>query len=114
MSGNFGTNDKILAVVLCYSESELNNRAVHQGNYIGICGVNPKIWKHYLKEQNIHYNSIQGGFEVYKFYLEQTNSEYNALLKYKGVKNKKANRTVNKILYVKNKLKVKLDNTKNK
>lgn len=109
MSGNFGTDDKILAFVLCYSESELDKNAVHQGEYKGICGVNPKIWKSYLKEQNVHYNSIQGGFEVYKFYLDKTNSEYKALLEYKGAKNnKKVKKTVNKIIYIKNKLKVKI------
>lgn len=108
MSGNFGTDDKILAVLLCYSESELDKNANHQGKYIGICGVNPYIWKPYLKDMDIHYNSIQGGFEVYKFYLEKTNSEYKALLEYKGAKNnKKVKNIVKKILKLKKEIKQK-------
>ena len=108
MSGNFGTDDKILAVLLCYSESELDKNAVHQGKYRGICGVNPYIWKPYLKDMDVHYNSIQGGFEVYKFYLDKTNSEYKALLEYKGAKNnEKVKEVVKKILKLKKQIKAK-------
>lgn len=108
MSGHFGNDDKILAVLLCYSESSLDKNAVHQGKYKGICGVNPYIWNDYLKEQHIQYNSIRGGFEVYKFYLDKTNSEYKALLEYKGVKsNKDVKHVVKKILQIKREIKTK-------
>jgi hypothetical protein len=104
-SGNFGTKDKVFAIVLCFSESSLDWKAKHQGKYIGVCGVDPHIWKPYLKDLGIHYNSLQGGMEVYKFYLEKNNSEYKALLDYKGVKsNTEVKEIAKKIIYIKNQI----------
>ena len=98
--------DKILAIILCYSESGLDKNAVHQGRYKGICGVDPFIWGQYLREKGINYNSIKGGLEVYYFYLDKTNNEYQALLEYKGVKNnKKVKQIVNKIISIKKQIK---------
>ena len=62
---------------------------------------------------NVHYNSVQAGFEVYKFYLDKTNSEYKALLEFKGVKsNKQVRNVVTKILKLKKEIKQKQDKTK--
>ena len=74
--------------------------------YIGVCGVNEHLWKDYLQEKGIHYNSLKAGLEVYKFYLNANNgNKKKAILNFKGVdKNQKVKEIVDKILVIESKL----------
>lgn len=85
---------------MCFSESSFNYKANHQDLYVGVCGVNEYLWKDYLEEKGIHYNSLKAGLEVYKFYLNANNgNKKKALLEFKGVeKSKKVKEIVDKIL----------------
>ena len=88
--------DKIEALVLCFSESPFDYEANHQGLYLDVCGVNP-LWHPYLEEQDIPINSIQAGYAVYQFYLEQTGDRNKALKKFKGIQSKSNNWIIKKV-----------------
>ena len=52
-----------------------------------MCGVDP-LWKPYLKERNIPYNTLQAGWEVYMYYYEKhSQDKLKAILDFKGVIN---------------------------
>ena len=86
--------------------STLDYEVSHQGKYTHICGVDP-LWKPYLKDQNIKYNSLEAAWTVYNYYLDKNNGDaYKALLNYKGVqKSLKVKRIAKKIIKTVNKLK---------
>lgn len=74
--------------------------------YIGVCGVNEYLWKDYLEQKGIDFNSLRGGLEVYKFYLNANNGDKKAaILDFKGaVKSKKVKKIVDKILVIEKEL----------
>lgn len=75
--------------MLCFSESELNPNADHQGLYQNICGNKP-LWNEFLLDEGIEPNSILAGYTIYLHYLEKNNNNKNLALKdYKGIKSKK-------------------------
>jgi hypothetical protein len=80
---------KIDALLLCFSESELNYNANHQGLYINICGVNPKYWDSFLSERGINTNSILAGYTIYQHFIDKTGSKTKALKEYKGIEKNK-------------------------
>ena len=75
--------------------------------YIGVCGVNEYLWKDYLQEKGIDFNSLKGGLEVYRFYLNANNGDKKAaILDFKGaVKSKKVKKIVDKILVLEKEIK---------
>ena len=75
--------------------------------YIGVCGVNEYLWKDYLQEKGIDFNSLRGGLEVYRFYLNANNGDKKAaILDFKGaVKSKKVKKIVEKILILEKEIK---------
>ena len=75
--------------------------------YIGVCGVNEYLWKDYLEQKGIDFNSLKGGLEVYKFYLDANNGDKKAaILDFKGaVKSKKVKKIVEKILVLEREIK---------
>jgi hypothetical protein len=92
---------------LCSTEvSTLDYSVSHQGKYTHVCGVDP-LWKPYLKERGIKYNSLQAAWVVFNYYYEESNYDvYKALLGFKGaVKNKKVKQISKKIISTTNKLK---------
>ena len=103
-------NDTIELLYLCFSESSLNYSANHQGRYTHVCGVDP-IWKPYLSERNIPYNTLQAGWEVYMYYYYKNNQDrLKAILEFKGVEhNKKVKEISKKIIKATNKVKTKED-----
>lgn len=105
-------NDRTLGLLLCKTESRnLDPNEKHQGLYRGKCGVNPYIWSDILKEQGVHYNSIQGGIFVYYEYLKQTDNKKKALLEFKGVeRNKKVKKIVDKIITLEKEFKPRVNN----
>ena len=101
-----GKENKVLALVLCFSESSLNYNANHQDLYIGICGVDGRYWKEHVNDLGYKVNSLRGGIEVYKYYLEKYQDKRTALLKFKGViHNKKVEKIVDKIIQIEKDLK---------
>lgn len=94
-------NDTIDLLYLCFSESSLDYGAVHQGRYTNICGVSP-LWKDYLEERNIPYNSLQAGWEIFLYYYEKNNyDKLKAILEFKGVeKNTKVKAISKKIITI--------------
>lgn len=98
--------DTIFIIYLCYSESSLNYGAIHQGRYTNVCGVDP-LWKSYLLERNIPYNSLQAGWQIFLYYYEKNNHDkFKAILEFKGVsKNKKVKAISRKIITKTNQLK---------
>jgi len=72
--------------LLCFSESELNYEANHQGLYTNVCGNNPRYWDKFLSERGIESNSILAGYTIYLHFLDKTGSREKALKKYKGIK----------------------------
>lgn len=93
MLSGLGTEEKIEALSLCYSESpwDYNSKHIGGGNtrFINVCGVNPYHWADHLKEQNIKVNSILAGYEVYRYYLGKTKSPVLALKEFKGIESKR-------------------------
>jgi hypothetical protein len=92
---------------LCSTEvSTLDYSVSHQGRYTHVCGVDP-LWKPYLKERGIKYNSLQAAWAVFNYYYEQSDyDQYKALLGFKGaIKNKKVKQISKKIISTTNKLK---------
>lgn len=89
-------------MLLCFSEAPWDYNTSHQGLYIDICGVNPKIWGTYLDELGIPRNSIQAGFAIYKFYLEKNKgNKVMALREFKGViNNTKVKGIINKMIKI--------------
>ncbi len=71
-----------------------------------MCGVDP-LWKPYLKERGIKYNSLQAAWAVFNYYYEESNyNVYKAILKFKGVQtNQKVKQISKKIISTTNKLK---------
>ena len=98
--------DTIFIIYLCYSESSLDYGAIHQGRYTNVCGVDP-LWKSYLRERNVPYNSLQAGWEIFLYYYEKNNHDkLKAILEFKGVsKNKKVKAISKKIIIKTNQLK---------
>lgn len=84
----------------------MNYSGVHQGKYEHVCGVNP-LWKPYLKERGIKYNSLQAAWVVFNYYYEESNyNTYKAILGFKGVEhNKKVKQIAKRIISTTNKLK---------
>ena len=81
--------DKIEALVLCFSESSLDKDASHQGLYSNICGNKP-LWNEYLSDIGVQSNSILSGYTIYRYYLEENNNNKTMALKeYKGIKSHK-------------------------
>jgi hypothetical protein len=99
-------SDAIFILTLCFSESSLDYSAVHQGRYTNICGVDP-LWKDYLKERNVPYNSLQAGWEIFLYYYEKNNhNKLKAILEFKGVeKNAKVKAISKKIITITNTIK---------
>ena len=94
-------------LTLCSTEvATLEYSVSHQGKYTHICGVDP-LWKPYLKERGIKYNSLQAAWVVFKHYYEESNYDtYKAILKFKGVQhNQKVKQISKKIISTTNKLK---------
>jgi hypothetical protein len=92
---------------LCSTEvSTLDYSVSHQGKYTHVCGVDP-LWKPYLKERGIKYNSLQAAWAVFNYYYEESNYDtYKAILRFKGVvKNEKVKQISKRIISTTNKLK---------
>lgn len=79
--------EKIEALVLCYSESPFDYKAKHYGGFTHVCGVDP-LWNDFLVERNIKINSVKAGYEIYKYYLDKTESSTKALKEFKGIDSK--------------------------
>lgn len=88
--------EKIEALVLCYSESPFDYKAKHYGGFIHVCGVDP-LWNEFLRERNIKINSVKAGYEIYKYYLDKTNSSTKALKEFKGIESKSKMWIVHKV-----------------
>ena len=94
-------SDTIDLLYLCFSESSLNYGAVHQGRYTNVCGVDP-IWKPYLKERNIPYNSLQAGWEIYMYYYHKNSkNRLKAILEFKGVEHNQKVKEISKKIITK-------------
>lgn len=85
--------------------------AKHQGKYIDICGVNPKLWKEHLNENGIGRNTLVGGQSVLEYYLDKEGSKQKALLEYKGVEHSaKVKKIIAKILKLEKEYKSRVKN----
>ena len=65
------------------------------------------MWKDYLKERNIPYNSIQAGWTIFQYYYEKNNHDkLKAILEFKGVKsNNKVKAISEKLIVITNSIK---------
>ena len=86
--------------------STLNYSVSHQSKYIHVCGVDP-LWKPYLAERGIKYNSLEAAWAVFNYYyVESDYNMYKAILGFKGVqRNKKVKQIAKRIISTTNKLK---------
>ena len=94
-------------LTLCSTEvATLEYSVSHQGKYEHVCGVKP-LWKPYLKERGIKYNSLQAAWVVFNYYYEESNyNVYKAILDFKGAQtNKEVKQIAKKIISTTNKLK---------
>lgn len=69
-----------------------------------MCGVDP-LWKPYLNERNVPYNTLQAGWEVYMYYYNKHDqNKLKAILDFKGVvNNTKVKKISKKIIRLTNK-----------
>ena len=65
------------------------------------------LWKPYLAERGIKYNSLQAAWAVFNYYYEESNyNVYKAILDFKGAQtNKEVKQIAKKIISTTNKLK---------
>ena len=100
-------NDLNFLLTLCSTEvSTLDYSVSHQSKYTHICGVDP-LWKPYLAERGIKYNSLQAAWAVFNYYYVESDYDiYKAILGFKGVqRNKEVKQIAKRIISTTNKLK---------
>lgn len=94
-------------LTLCSTEvSTLDYSVSHQSKYTHVCGVDP-LWKPYLAERGVKYNSLEAAWVVFNYYYEESNyNTYKAILGFKGAQhNKEVKQIAKRIISTTNKLK---------
>ena len=98
--------DVYFFLALAFTESTLDYYVNHNDNgaTVGPCGTVLFYWEDFLKEQNISPYSIRSCEAIYNEYLAKYKTPYLALKKYKGIKSKKKEWIIRKVLRIQKEL----------